>query len=124
MLKTRGQWSRPPPALTLGVRPNSLLTTTSVVSSSPAPVEIGDQAGEGAVEVGHLGLDAPVVVGVRVPRAEGHRHEAGPGLDQPSGDQEPGPGRTIDAQPLADDAVQRLDLVGLALEAERLACLR
>ena len=54
MLKTRGQWSRPPPAFTFGVRPNSLVMSTSVESSKPRLLQVQDQSGKGLVEIGKL----------------------------------------------------------------------
>ena len=45
-----GQWSRPPAGLIFGVRPNSPIATTIVLSSSPRLVEVFEQRRVGVVE--------------------------------------------------------------------------
>ena len=53
-LNTFGQWSRPAVLLIFGVRPNSLLTMTSVVVEQARAVEVADQRAQGLIERRHL----------------------------------------------------------------------
>ena len=90
-----GQWSRPPAGLIFGVRPNSPIATTSVLSSRPRLAQILEQRRVGVVE------HRPEQIAVRLDRAERRRavdvprdlvehrlehvdrDEAHAGLDQP-----------------------------------------
>ena len=98
-LQTPGQWSRPPAALSFGVRPNSPVATTSVESSRPRAREVVQERREGPIE------GRQQLAGVVVERAEGRgtvavpghlvedriehvdRDQAHAGLDQPPGQQ-------------------------------------
>ena len=50
--------------------------------------EVGDEAGEGLVELGGLVLEAALDVGVVVPAAEGDGDHAHAGLDEAAGEEE------------------------------------
>ena len=86
-LKTLGKWSRPALGLILGVRPNSPIQTTSVLSSMPVVLQVVDQRGEGRVDLPGELADAVVVLLVGVPAVGADLDERDAGLDEPAGQQ-------------------------------------
>ena len=92
-----GLWSRPcVPFWNVGMRPNSVVQTTSVSSSRPRALQVDQQRGGGLVEdrpvAVVVGLDAAVAVPVEDALAHGEgaveeRDEAHAALQQPAGEQ-------------------------------------
>ena len=107
----RGQWSRPAFWLIRGVRPNSPIQTTIVLSSRPRWARSATSAPIALVELGEEALGEGVEgVGVGVPAAERDLDERHPLLDQPPGHQAARAERAL--------AVGVADRGGLVVEAE------
>ena len=70
------------------MRPNSPHITVTTSSCHAAVVQVLDQVGDAAVDLRQLLLQRLEVLAVRVPAADGQRHAADAGLDQPAGGQE------------------------------------
>ena len=85
---TCGQWSRPASLLIFGVRPNSPQTTTDTSLSRPRACRSSTRAERPWSSFGRCVAALAEVVPVAVPAAEGERHAADAGLDQPAGHQE------------------------------------
>ena len=88
-LIARGQWSRPAPALTRGVRPNSPQTTTIVSFNSHVLVEVFDQRRQALIQPRKLRFELSEVVAVRVPASPRKADATDAGGNQPAGEQEP-----------------------------------
>ena len=62
-----GLWSRPTPPCEIGMRPNSAPQITSVESSSPRALQVGEQPGDRLVGLGGVLGVVAAQVAVRVP---------------------------------------------------------
>ena len=112
--KTRGQWSRPPVWLIFGVRPNSEVTMTSVLSSMPRWSRSRIRAAM-AWSTGGRFFSMPALMlswWSQPPAVRETKRDAG--LDEAAGEQHALAG-------LACGRSRRLQLVGLGVEVERLA---